>query len=295
MNIQPLVDLPGVGKHLQDHPIVGIKYRLGPATGSWLPKTVTKLWLAFPSMLWSYLSAGKGMLSSSACDIGYFGATNSTFVDRPDLQVHGMLTAGNPDFFRKFLRYEKSYSDDVGTDIDYSIWAQGVMVAPTLLHSAAEGYVGLNPLNRREDGSYGEGAPIINYEIFDNDDDVQRTIGLIRRIQVIMAQPAMAAWEPELLYARSLAAEFGEDTDKYWEQYLKRFGFVVYHPTGTCAMGKRGEPKTVVDSTLRVIGVEGLRVADASIMPDIVSANTQVPTAAIAVQMVDILRSEYGK
>ena len=67
----------------------------------------------------------------------------------------------------------------------------------------------------------------------------------------------------------------------------------MYHPTGTCRMGREGEPTAVVDAALKVIGVDGLRVADASIMPDIVSGNTQVPTAAIAVQMVRILRETY--
>ena len=59
-------------------------------------------------------------------------------------------------------------------------------------------------------------------------------------------------------------------------------------------MGRAGEPSAVVDPSLRVLGVRGLRVADASIMPDITSGNTQVPTAAIAVQAVALLREEHG-
>ena len=78
----------------------------------------------------------------------------------------------------------------------------------------------------------------------------------------------------------------------------------MYHPAGTCKMGKRlgmagragtgpADATAVVDPQLRVFGVDGLRVADASVMPDIVSGNTQVPTAAIAVQMVEILKEKY--
>ena len=59
-------------------------------------------------------------------------------------------------------------------------------------------------------------------------------------------------------------------------------------------MGRADDPTSVVDPQLRVLGVSGLRVADASIMPDIVSGNTQVPTAAIGVQMVRILQDMYG-
>ena len=77
------VDLPGVGQHLEDHPIVGVKYRLGRVGGSWLPVSLTKLWLAFPSLLTSYILHGKGPLSSSGVDIGYFGASNASYTDKP--------------------------------------------------------------------------------------------------------------------------------------------------------------------------------------------------------------------
>jgi choline dehydrogenase len=165
------------------------------------------------------------------------------------------------------------------------------VVAPTLLHPAAEGSVQLNPLKAKT------APPVIRYEAFGMEEDVERMVEGVRRLQSIMSQPAMAALQPTLLWARSLAQEFGEDTDKYWQEYTKRFGFVVYHPTGTCRMGRAGagavEEGTVVDPSLRVLGVAGLRVGDASVMPDITSGNTQVPTAAIAVQLVRILRGEY--
>jgi len=293
--IEPVVELPGVGQRLQDHPIIGIKYRFGPRGGAWLPSSVSKLWLALPSLSWSYLAHGKGALASSGCDIGYFGASNASYANRPDLQVHSMLTAGDAAFFHGFLHLDKAFTDHVGEPADYSsLWAQGVCMAPTLLHPATQGSIELNPENRRADGTYGPGPPKIRFEAFGDADDVRRTIEAIRRMQAIMAQPAMAAHEPTLLHHRGLAAEFGADSDTYWAEYIKRFGFVVYHPTGTLRMGRKDEPGTVVDSSLRVLGVAGLRVADASVMPDIVSGNTQVPTAAVGVQMVDILSAEYN-
>ena len=91
---------------------------------------------------------------------------------------------------------------------------------------------------------------------------------------------------PVLRYTHACAFLFTQ----YWREYIKRFGFVVYHPTGTCKMGRGGPGAaaegTVVDSSLKVLGVTGLRVADASIMPDIVSGNTQVRHSSI--------RSPYG-
>ena len=282
------VDLPGVGKHLQDHPIVGIKYRLGPVGGSWLPSSVTKLWLALPSVPWAWLSRGHGILSSSGCDLGYFGASAKEFEGRPDLQIHGMITAGDMPFYRNFLHYEDAFLEDIGEASDYGVFAQGLVIAPTLLHPKAVGSVTL-----RQGGAGATGPPVIEFEAFDQQEDVDRLIEGIRRLQEIMAQPSMAAHAPTLLYARSLARAFGENTDEYWREYVKRFGFVVYHPTGTCRMGKVGEVGAVVDPALRVQRVAGLRVADASIMPDIVSGNTQVPTAAVAVQMVRMLVEQY--
>ena len=76
--VAPKVDLPAVGKHLQDHPIIGLKYRLGPKGGAWLPKSATKLWLALPSVPGAWLTKGHGILSSSGCDLGYFGASSDT-------------------------------------------------------------------------------------------------------------------------------------------------------------------------------------------------------------------------
>ncbi|CAL8084323.1 unnamed protein product [Orchesella dallaii] len=77
-------------------------------------------------------------------------------------------------------------------------------------------------------------------------------------------------------------------SDGYWECFIRHFAFSLYHPTSTCSMGK------VVDSQLRVIGVRGLRVADASIMPVIVNANTNAPTIMIAEKAADFIREYWA-
>ena len=87
------------------------------------------------------------------------------------------------------------------------------MIAPTLLHAAAEGGVRLNQRNVRPDGSYGLGPPLIDYEAFGKAEDVSRMVEAIRRLQTIMSQPAMAVHQPKLLHASALSAEFGEDTE----------------------------------------------------------------------------------
>jgi len=69
---------------------------------------------------------------------------------------------------------------------------------------------------------------------------------------------------------------------QYWHCYIQQVSLTMYHPVGSCRMGRRGDPGAVVDPELRVQGIANLRVADASIMPTIVSANTQAATLAIA-------------
>ena len=64
----------------------------------------------------------------------------------------------------------------------------------------------------------------------------------------------MQQYSPTLLYSKTLAEHFGEDTDRYWREYIARSGFVAYDPTGTCKMGKAEDPMAVVDPELRVIG-----------------------------------------
>ncbi|GFO01632.1 oxygen-dependent choline dehydrogenase [Plakobranchus ocellatus] len=87
----------------------------------------------------------------------------------------------------------------------------------------------------------------------------------------------------------SLCKQHQFDSRGYWECVMKHFVFTIYHPVGTCKMGPKGDPTAVVDSKLRVQGISGLRVADASIMPWITSGNTNVPTMMIAEKAADTI------
>jgi len=84
-------------------------------------------------------------------------------------------------------------------------------------------------------------------------------------------------------------------SDKYWECYIRKWAFTLYHPVGTCRMGKVQDKKAVVDSKLRVLKTIGLRVADASIMPQIVSGNTNAPSIMIGEKAAYIIREYWSQ
>jgi choline dehydrogenase len=83
------------------------------------------------------------------------------------------------------------------------------------------------------------------------------------------------------------------DSTGYWECLLRHIATTVYHPVGTCKMGPISDPGAVVDPELRVHGVKGIRVADASIMPNIVSSNTNAASIMIGEKAADMIKSEW--
>ena len=104
----------------------------------------------------------------------------------------------------------------------------------------------------------------------------------LRLTRRIVAQPALAKYRPE---------EFKPGPQWQTDDELARLagdiGTTIFHPVGTCAMGRDDDPAAVVDSRLRLRGVAGLRVADASVMPTITSGNTASPTLMIAERCAD--------
>ena len=103
-------------------------------------------------------------------------------------------------------------------------------------------------------------------------------------MRAILAQPALAQYG-----ARELPASASAQTDAQIEQFIRQYADTIYHPVGSCRMGPG--PLDVVDAELRVHGVQGLRVVDASIMPRIVSGNTNAPTIMLAEKAVDLLQA----
>jgi choline dehydrogenase len=291
-NIDVVRDLPGVGEHLQDHFQTYMKIRVGSGS-SWFPRGISPLQL-LPGFV-DWIASGKGIFETSGVGFGYFGASEKTFQDTPDLQIHSLMTAGDDDLLRTFLNTRKDVFDsEIGKASDYSdFFTEGFLATCANLHPRALGTVRLGD----DDGHR---KPKITYNAFENKDDLNAILSCIRRFQVMLKSWNDNAMNNEeipavkLLAHRSLERELGQDTDEYWIEYIRQFSGVIYHPTGTCRMGQDDDDMAVVNSKLQVFGLKNLRVADASIMPEITSGNTNVPSAAIGLKAAELLINEYG-
>jgi len=262
MGIVLVHHLPGVGQHLQDHPTVHVAME-NPSAQAYAisPKALPRI-LASP---FRYLFNRTGMLASNVAECGGFLCTDGS--GRPDIQI-------------TFL---------VGLKIDARSVPRrhGYMALIQLLRPKSAGSVRLAS-NRPED------KPIISPNLFADPYDMKTLIAGFREARRIFAQPALAAMTGD-----EIEPGAQHQSDAEIDAALRRIVNTAYHPTGTAKMGPDSDPMAVVDNRLRVRGVAGLRVVDASVMPEIISGNTSAPTMMIAERaarfiLEDALRSNIA-
>lgn len=244
-------DLKGVGRNLQDHPAATLK-QLASGPVSLLPHT-RPLRSAFAFL--QYMLTGGGPAS-------YHGGEAQAFIrTRPD------LVAPDIQYFMTNIMYTNN-----GRTI---LPMHGFMLYFTLQRPESVGTVKLrsaNPLDK----------PIIDLNYFESERDAATLREGIRFGRSLFAQKAFDSFR-----AAEYAPGSAVTTDAEIDEYLRKEVTSNYHLSGTCKMGL--DAYSVVDPDLKVGGIEGLRVADASIMPCVVSGNTNAPTIMIAEKASDII------
>jgi choline dehydrogenase len=158
-----------------------------------------------------------------------------------------------------------------------SHWGHGYTLHVTLMRPQSRGVVLLASADAKA-------APIIDPAFLSARDDLQRLVRGARIGHRILQAQALAPHRGPMLYP------FPQDDEAAAEAFVRRHTDTEYHPVGTCAMGPAGDPMAVVDAELRVRGVQGLRVIDASVMPRLVTGNTNGPTIMIAEKAAALLR-----
>ncbi|UTM59681.1 choline dehydrogenase [Photobacterium sp. CCB-ST2H9] len=246
--------LPGVGHNLQEHVDACVLVKSRKKDG--ITASVGGVLRMVPDTL-KYMLKKEGKLASPISEAGGFIKSRDE-LDRPDIQLH-ML----PLLF-----------DDCGRNL--SLMSQhGYSCHVCVLRPKSTGTVMLASADPMAE-------PEIDFNFFAHQEDKQVLVNGIRQLRKILAAPAFDTYRADEL-APGIEAESDE---AIFEKIRQHIG-LVYHPVGTCKMGH--DPMAVVDDQLRVHGIEKLRVVDASIMPTLISGNTNAPTIAIAEKAADMI------
>jgi choline dehydrogenase-like flavoprotein len=247
-------DLPGVGAHLHDHVDV-VQVVDTPQLTDLFGLSFTGAMNALRG-IFEWRRARTGLLTTNFAEAGGFIKSSPAEV-RPDLQLHFVI----------------------GKLIDHgrkTVFGHGYSCHVCLLQPKSRGTLTLASADPFA-------APLIDPDFLAEPEDLERLVRGFKLMRGILAQPALAGFR-----GRELPASAGAKTDAQIEAFIRARADTIYHPVGTCRMGPR--PTDVVDAQLRVHGTEGLRVVDASIMPTIVSGNTNAPVIAIAEKAAELIR-----
>ncbi len=251
-------DSAGVGRNLQEHPTASLE---------WLAnKPVTFIrqlrWdrLAFNAVRWALTGTGTMASQLNSCNVVVKTASH---LDRPDMQI--MV---NP------IRFDaQTWFPLIKPEQDHVFWAGVVQ-----LHPKSRGWVELKASNPLEEAA-------VTLNLMSEEADLEQMRRAIRTARKIYAS------EP---FARLVGPErpptAGAESDDELTALIRATCYTAQHPTSTCAMGM-GE-RSVVDEECRVIGVEGLRVVDASVMPTVPGGNTNLPTIMVAEKAADAMRGK---
>ena len=253
LGVDPVHDLPGVGKNLQDHIdfILGYKTNNTEVLGIGATSGIT----LFREIL-RWRRDGTGLVASPGAEGGAFIKSDPA-AEKPDLQLH-FVAALVDDHSRK-LHLGYGYSCHV------------CVLRP---HSRGEvGLVSADPL----------AAPRIDPRFLSDERDAQSLLKGAKITRDIMDAPALQPFKKSQVYLD------GTEDDTALMEHIRARADTVYHPVGTAKMGTGKD--AVTDPQLRVHGVEGLRVVDASVMPTLIGGNTNAPTLMIAEKAADMIRA----
>jgi choline dehydrogenase len=206
--------------------------------------------------LQDFIEKKLGPLTSNVAEGGAFVRTRAD-LPMPDLQYH----------FAPVYYLNHGFTVPEG---------DGYTIAPCVLHPKSRGYIALRSTNPTE-------APVIQPNYFADEADMQVLVEGVKLARKIGEARAFAPFRDVETHPGAQA-----QSDEEIAEFIRNHVETLYHPVGTCKMGN--DSRAVVDAHLRVRGIEGLRVIDASIMPTVVGGNTNAPTIMIAERAADLIK-----
>lgn len=252
LNLPVYADRPGVGQNLHDHLLAPVIYESAE------PVSLTDAGTARD--LASYFLLGRGRLTSSIAEAGGFIQSKED-APAPDIQLY----------------FAPAFYMTRGHDLPDG---HGFSGAGKILKPASRGQITLrssNPLDH----------PVLEPNYLVDDADRRLLIDAVKRTREVLNAASLDGYRGRELWPGS-----DVHSDEELGLYICKTAETVFHPVGTCRMGSDSDTMAVVDPELRVIGVDRLRVVDASIMPDITRGNTNAPTIMIAERGADLIRQD---
>jgi len=256
--IEHKVELPGVGKNLQDHiDYLSVhKYKSLNLFGF----SLGTIFLKYPYELIKYLLIKTGMFTSTVAEAGGFIRSRND-ITVPDIQLHfapGMVV-------------------DHGRE---SVWGTGLSCHTCLLRPKSRGEVTLQSADPTDD-------PKIDPKFLSHPDDMRDMVAGYKKMMKVMNKEPLSKYT-----SGHVQRPVDLDNDEDIEQAIREDADTVYHPVGTCKMGS--DEMSVVNERLKVHKVSGLRVIDASIMPTLVGGNTNAPTIMIGEKASDMILEDWA-
>jgi choline dehydrogenase len=258
LGVPVVLDRPGVGENLQDHLQLRLIYKVAGV------ETLNEIYrsrLGRARMGLDYALFRRGPLTMAPSQLGLFTRSDPTR-ERANIQFHvqplSLDKFGDP--LHEFPAFTASVCN---------------------LQPTSRGFVRLRSTDPAD-------KPMIKPNYLSTDEDRRVAADSIRVARKIVAQPALARYKPDEYLPGS---SVGND-DAALIKAAGNVGTTIFHPVGTAKMGRATDPMAVVDERLRVIGLERLRVVDASIMPTITSGNTNAPTMMIAEKGAAMIRED---
>ncbi|GAB1864825.1 Glucose dehydrogenase [acceptor] [Camponotus japonicus] len=293
MNIPVVHHAPGVGQNLQDHVgMAGITYivdppcEMTPYERNRFTRNLSKI--GNLKSIQEFIHNNTGPLYSHIISAG-MAFIKTKYADKminyPDIQL---FFSGASDYGPSIANLYEINSKTATTlykNITQNVQAFGIW--PCILRPRSRGFIKLKSSDPKE-------APTIVPNYFEDPHDLQVLVESMRFLQKMVRTDLMRKLNARL-NSNTIpeCSQFDISSDEYWACYARHFTSTIFHSVSTCKMGPINDSHAVVDDRLRVHGVANLRVIDASIMPHIISGNTNAPTIMIAEKGADMIKEDW--